>query len=141
MHARKAKEIRGQVAAALSPPEDKIGYRHPPKAHQFKPGQSGNPKGRPRSKPSLAGVLEEALAQRTIIRVQGRARKVTKLEAMTRKLADMAVEGDARILRLLLDQIREAEARAAEEPVTQDAFSTADREVIAALVMRIGRGA
>lgn len=26
----------------------KVGYCNPPKEHQFKPGQSGNPKGRPK---------------------------------------------------------------------------------------------
>ncbi len=25
-----------------------VGYRRPPKGHQFKPGQSGNPNGRPK---------------------------------------------------------------------------------------------
>ncbi|HTW33271.1 MAG TPA: DUF5681 domain-containing protein [Rhizomicrobium sp.] len=119
--------------------EDKIGYRRPPRAYQFKPGQSGNPSGRPKAKPSLADLLEEALGQRTTIRVRGRARKVTKLEAMTRKLADMAVQGDARVVKLLLDRIREAEERTAEEPAVQDGFEAADREVIAAMLQRLKR--
>lgn len=25
-----------------------VGYKRPPREHQFKPGQSGNPKGRPK---------------------------------------------------------------------------------------------
>ncbi len=141
MPARKVRKTKGQAVPATIPAEDKIGYRRPPKAYQFKPGQSGNPKGRPKAKPSLAGVLEEALAQRTTIRVQGRARKVTKLEAMTRKLADMAVQGDARVVKLLLDRIREAEERAAEEPTMQEEFDATDREVIAAMLQRIGRTA
>jgi Family of unknown function (DUF5681) len=83
-------------------------------------------------------VLEAALAQRTSIREAGRIRKVTKLEAVMRKLADLAVAGDARVSRLLLNEIRLAEQRAAEEPATQDVLTAADREVIAALVVRIG---
>jgi hypothetical protein len=28
--------------------DDEVGFGKPPKKHQWKPGQSGNPKGRPR---------------------------------------------------------------------------------------------
>lgn len=119
-------------------PVEKNGYGCPPKAHRFKKGQSGNPSGRPKGIRSFARVLEEALAQSTTVRVRGRAKKITKLEAMMRKLADGAVEGDPRILRLLLGEIREAESQAAKEPQTQDVFTAADQEVIASLVLRIG---
>ena len=39
-----------------------VGYGKPPKAHQFKPGQSGNPKGRPRGAKSEATILREISA-------------------------------------------------------------------------------
>ena len=46
-----------------------VGYRKPPAAHQFKPGQSGNPKGRPRKArtsiiPKAQGVSCRAAAIR-----------------------------------------------------------------------------
>ncbi len=136
----KSRKIQRKQAVILTAaaPEEKVGYRRPPKAHRFKPGQSGNPEGRPRDGRSLSRVLDEALAQRTTVRVDGRARKVTKLEAMTRKLADLAAQGDARIVRLLLGELHKAEERAAEEPAMQDAFSAADQEVIATLIVRLG---
>jgi len=40
-----------------------VGYAKPPKAHQWKPGESGNPLGRPkgsRNKPTLEAFLREA---------------------------------------------------------------------------------
>ena len=119
--------------------DDKVGYGRPPKATRFKKGQSGNPSGRPKGIKSLRSVLEEALAQRTSIRAGRGTKKVTKLEAATRALADGAAKGDPRILRLLLNEIRAAESRAAEEPATQDALTAADHEVIAAFMQR-GRG-
>jgi hypothetical protein len=111
-------------------------YRNPPEASRFKKGQSGNPAGRPKGSRSAARVLEAALEQTVTIRVRGRRRKVTKLEAMMRTLTDKAVAGDARMVRLLLDRL--GPSRADEEPETEEAFSAADREVIAAMLARLG---
>ena len=48
-----------------SEPEYKVGPGRPPKEHQFKPGQSGNPKGAKRKPkpmvPDLKAALERAL--------------------------------------------------------------------------------
>ena len=45
----------------MSDQEYKVGPGHPPKEHQFKPGQSGNPKGAKRKPPSIALDLKAAL--------------------------------------------------------------------------------
>jgi Family of unknown function (DUF5681) len=113
-------------------------YRNPPEAYRFRPGQSGNPSGRPKGIRSFAKELEAQLGKTVTVKVRGRSRTMTKLEAVTQTLADGAVAGDARMVRLLLDRLGEAEARAAEEPAAQETFSAADREVIAALLARIG---
>jgi hypothetical protein len=40
---------------------DKVGYGHPPKHSRFKPGQSGNPRGRPKGRQSFLTDLIEVL--------------------------------------------------------------------------------
>jgi hypothetical protein len=112
--------------------------RNPPEAHRFKPGQSGNPSGRPKGIKSVDKELEAALKQMVRVRVGARFVKMTRLEAMTRTLADKAVAGDAKAVRLLIDRLKEVEARAAAEPGVRESFSEKDREVIAAVLVRLG---
>lgn len=65
-----------------SAPENEVGYGKPPRTHQFKPGQSGNPKGRPKGAKSEATILYELLHRKIPIREGGKTRKVTVLEAI-----------------------------------------------------------
>src|SRR5450755_483524 len=60
--------------------------------HLFKPGQSGNPKGRQRGSRNQATLAVEAL-------LDGEA------ELLTRKAIEIAKEGDMQALRLCLDRI------------------------------------
>jgi len=58
----------------------------------FEPGQSGNPKGRPKGSRNQATMIAEAL-------LDGEA------EAITRRLVDKALEGDTAALRLCFDRL------------------------------------
>ena len=69
--------------------EEDVGYGKPPKKHRFKPGQSGNPKGRPKVFKSPVSVLEEPIA----MRVDGKTREVSSFEAAFRKTVQKALEG------------------------------------------------
>jgi len=81
-----------------------IGYGRPPKDHQFKKGQSGNPRGRPRKRrgpPDNAGPREIARHEALrIIRAQedGRPVKITVLQAAVRRLAKTGLAGDRNAL-------------------------------------------
>lgn len=92
-----------------------VGYGKPPKAKQFKKGQSGNPKGRPKESASLASTLEKALSEKVEVRDGDRIRKMTKAEVMIQSLLARGIKGDQQamstLFRLMKDvgQIRPPE--------------------------------
>lgn len=86
-------------------PEEKVGYGNPPKHMQFKKGQSGNPKGRPKGSKSLKSVLGDELAREITLTEQGQTSKVTKMEALAKRLVSDALSGNPRALSELMRQV------------------------------------
>ena len=95
---RKGSE-RPAASAADAPAEEyRVGPGCPPKAFQFKPGQSGNPKGANRKMPSitfdLKVLLEHALGKKVKLTQGEKERIVTKAEAGMEQLVNQFAKGD-----------------------------------------------
>jgi Family of unknown function (DUF5681) len=76
--------------------EYKIGYGKPPKSGQFKRGQSGNPRGRPKGSLKLATDLAAELNEQITVREGGKSRRVSKQRALIKSLMAKALQGDVR---------------------------------------------
>lgn len=87
-----------------------VGYGKPPKASQFKAGQSGNPNGRPKGQPTTQQLLLEEAAKLVKIKVGDDVVQLSKHRAIVRKLYNMALEGNIAAARLILPQLGAAEA-------------------------------
>jgi hypothetical protein len=83
-------------------PDYEVGYAKPPRHTQFKKGQSGNRRGRPRGAKNVATVLEQALGERVIITENGRRKSATKMEVILKRLVNKAAQGDHRSIQLLI---------------------------------------
>jgi hypothetical protein len=79
-----------------------IGYGKPPKQTRFKPGQSGNPRGRPSGTRNLKTDLAEELAERIAISEGGRRQEVSKQRGMLKQLMAKALKGDVRAANTVL---------------------------------------
>jgi hypothetical protein len=83
-----------------------VGYGRPPKQHQFKKGRSGNPKGRSKRdqhQPSFVSLIYAALNEYVTVQEGGQRKKIKKLVAAAKQLANKAVSGDYRAVKLLIE--------------------------------------
>lgn len=102
----------------MSEQGEKVGYGRPPAATRFKPGQSGNPKGRPKGSLNLKTDLRNELSETIHIREGERNLKVSKQRAMLKSLVAKALKGDARaanVVLTLVDKLFATDAVTAEE--------------------------
>jgi hypothetical protein len=109
--------------------DDEVGYKKPPKHSQFKKGQSGNPKGRPRGSRNMATLVGEALDEKVTVTENGRRRKVSKREIIVTQLVNKSAQADLKAMQILLNMMQEIERRAggSTEPAP---LSEADRQVL-----------
>lgn len=107
-----------------------VGYGKPPKSGQFKPGKSGNPKGRPKGSLDFKTHVQEMLSRPVTITEGGKRRRINALEATLMRLAEKGVKGDARAMEKILSLASEmaAELEAKQESRT---LAQTDEDILA----------
>ena len=105
-----------------------VGYGHPPEAHRFTPGQSGNPRGRPKGATSrtpgqppdpLTQIVLDEAARQIAVREGDRTVTLSMTQVIIRGLFVDAVKGDPRARRHVLEAVALSEneaPRTAEQP-------------------------
>jgi hypothetical protein len=113
---------------------DQVGYCRPPKQHQFKPGQSGNPKGRPKGTPTLQEVMTKEAAKLIKVKQGDKIIHVPKAEALARRVIGMALEGDLAAARLVFQLTATSETSA--DTGSTEIFELPNDEVITRMLKR-----
>jgi hypothetical protein len=79
-----------------------VGYGKPPAHTRFKPGQSGNPKGRAKGSASIREVIAAELSKLVKVQQGDAITHLSKKQAIVRKLIEVALKGELQAARLLL---------------------------------------
>ena len=120
--------------APLSAPEQPfaIGYKKPPKHTQFKPGHSGNPKGRPKAAKSLRTIARETLTSKVAVRTAVGEKRMSRIEAVLHKTVEQAMKGNPRALGELLKLYAAAvpESAPAEQAVADEDLCATDLAIL-----------
>ncbi|MCD4784765.1 MAG: DUF5681 domain-containing protein [Candidatus Eremiobacteraeota bacterium] len=107
-----------------------IGYGKPPKDHQFKPGESGNNKGRPKGSKNTYTLLNEILNQKIAIKENGETMRISKKVAILMQLVNKGVKGDIRAIQTLFPHLIFADMKEEEIRKILTALNTDDRAII-----------
>jgi hypothetical protein len=86
-----------------APSEYKVGKYRPPVEKQYRPGQSGNPKGRPRGRRNTKTIIERVLEEPVSVRLGEKTRTLPMVEAILYAQAARAVQGDVRSAGFVFD--------------------------------------
>jgi hypothetical protein len=105
-----------------------VGYGRPPREHQFKLGQSGNKRGRPRGSKNEATIISELLNRKIDVRQNGSVRKITLLEGILLKFAEDALKGNPKSAAFLLN--RKLLIESSDQPADGPALDMDDRKVL-----------
>src|SRR6266436_405202 len=84
----------------------RTGYGNPPAQSQFKPGQSGNPRGRPKGSLNFATDLKHTLQAPITLNDGGKTKRVSTQKAVLLRMREKALRGDGRALDRLLEFAR-----------------------------------
>ena len=130
---RRRRPVAPRAGKSDRPQDSRVGYGRPPRQHQFKPGRSGNPRGRPKGAKNEDTILNSLLNRKIEIREGGRARKITVLEAVFLRFTEAALKGDAKAATFLLNRYRSPEA----DEDSANELTREDEEILDAFTRRV----
>ena len=104
----------------------KVGYKRPPKEHQFRKGEpSANPRGRSKKSRNFANLLNKALQESVTILRNGIKKKMTAQEAIVLTMIANAIKGNDRAIERIFKLFPEQTPK----QTMQQVSATLDREI------------
>jgi len=108
-----------------------VGPGNPPLHSRFKPGQSGNPAGRPPKERSLVRLIEKELDVEVTVTENGAPQRLSKREALAKRTVNSALTGDAKALQTLVRLIGTGSSNDAADQ------EQIDPQILASLLQRL----
>lgn len=120
-------------------PASSGGYKKPPRDKQFKKGQSGNPKGRPKGSKNLSIILAKELNTKIPVTENGKQKQITKQEAIVKGTVNNALRGDHKATAVIWSDLRSREDQTADRGsfASGKPVNSEDELVMESIVRRI----
>lgn len=115
-----------------------VGYGRPPTHARFKPGESGNPNGRPAGRPNAKTTVARVINEKVAVREGQKTRNMTKLEALVQAHAMKAMKGDARSASIVIGLVIRMGLLGEQEDETLAALPQEDAAIVNDFLRRNG---
>ena len=113
---------------------NRVGYGEPPKHTQFKPGESGNPKGRPKGRKNIKTEVLEKLNSTVTVNKNGRLIKISTVRAVLEVLSAKALQLDQRAIEQVIRLAEKYDQPAVE---SHDSMSSDDQAILDSFARRL----
>jgi hypothetical protein len=112
-----------------------VGFRKPPKHTQFRPGHSGNPKGRQKGAKGMKTLARQILTTRVPVRSASGTKMMTRMDALLHKMVELSMKGNPRLILTLIDLYQQSvpEQRNSEAPQHAPSLTGTDEATLAML--------
>ena len=104
------------MTAKHSDDNDKVGKCMPPAHSRWKPGQCGNPRGRPKGALNLKTEAKLMIEAPVVVNDRGKPKRITTLRAVQFRLREGALKGNFRCMTLFFEQAAWVYGGVATEP-------------------------
>lgn len=134
------KDRQGPAGRRISPTldDEPVGYKRPPKQHQFQPGRSGNPRGRPKGAKGLRQILHGEFSQRMKITEGNKSLKVSKLQLIVKRELEKAMAGNQRAIEHVISLNIQMFGLGTDEPKEEEELTIGEQLYIEAILKRVG---
>lgn len=120
--------------------EYEVGYGKPPKKYQFKPGYSGNKKGRPKGRKNIYTIVENLMHEKIKMTINGKTKKVSCIEATIRQVLLAALKGDIKAQRILFDLVSKYTVRQEDLQQVNEDLQPEDIQLLNNMVKQYAQG-
>jgi hypothetical protein len=104
---------------------------------RYRPGHSGNSKGRPKERRGVDAAVRKALSEKVAVKENGRRSRRTKLEVAASQVANQGASGNLRAAKLAFDYLRKAEEQAEAGAAQAPKMTQTDLEIAQRVIARI----
>jgi hypothetical protein len=115
-----------------SPGDFEVGYKRPPVQSRFRPGQSGNTRGRQKGVRNFSTDVKATLAGLVALNEKGKAKRVSTQEAALLRLKEKALKGDMRSLEQLIRLAQIFNDNGPNPGLSEQDIAVEDREILEA---------